>query len=123
MNDRQDGAADESAQSRVAGIIDRARERNLDRAAELGSWVVAAQQGRLSAQDRSVAAEVAHQLAGSAGTFGYLTATDIARELEGLFAEGGGAAHWTHTGARVQELVSRLREAPESDALPTTEIS
>ncbi len=111
-------AGDENAQTRVAGIIDRARERNLRRAAELASWVAAGEQGTLTADDRLVAAEVAHQLAGSAGTFGYLTATDIAREVERLFADGEGSDHWTHTAERVRDLVARLREAPEPDSPP-----
>lgn len=115
---RQALAADEAAQSRVAGIVDRARERNLGRASELASWIAVAERGSLTDQDRVVAAEVAHQLAGSAGTFGYLAATDIAREVEQSFTEGDGAEHWRRTAERIDDLTARLHEEPELESPP-----
>lgn len=140
MNDRNDGAeteqldvshssahrrtsrceqydSDESTRSKVAGIVHRARERNLGRAAELACWVDVARGGRLSSENRAAAAEIAHQLAGSAGTFGYRAATDIARVVEGLFVEGDGEQHWARTRECILELTTRLHEAPEIDNL------
>jgi HPt (histidine-containing phosphotransfer) domain-containing protein len=106
---------DEGTRSKVAGIFARARKRNLARAAELASWLDRAQCDGLSSEDRVLAAEVAHQLAGSAGTFGYQSATDLARDVERLFTEGDGERHWDLTCKRIDELTARLTEAPELD--------
>lgn len=105
--------AAEDAMSRVADIADRARERNLDRAGELVAWAKIGQQDSLSVEQRCEAAEIAHQLAGSAGTFGYLAATEIAREVEKLFAEADGVEAWTRLTECVRDLVRRLHEPPE----------
>jgi hypothetical protein len=109
--------ASEAALSRVADIADRARERNLDRAGELAAWATAGREGRISAEQRSEAAEIAHQLAGSAGTFGYQAATDVAREVERLFGEADGAEAWSRLTDCVRDLVLRLGEPPELTAL------
>jgi hypothetical protein len=109
--------ASEAALSRVADIADRARERNLDRAGELAAWATIGREGRISAEQRGEAAEVAHQLAGSAGTFGYQAATDVAREVERLFGEADGAEAWSRLTDCVHDLVRRLREPPELSAL------
>lgn len=105
--------AGEDALSRVADIADRARERNLGRAGELAAWATMGQRGDISSEQRGEAAEVAHQLAGSAGTFGYQAATEIAREVEQLFAEADGAESWHRLTECVRDLVRRLREPPE----------
>lgn len=106
-------AVDGDAGARVADIVDRARERNLDRAEELAGWVSAAEQGELTTDGRLVAAEVAHQLAGSAGTFGYQLATDRAREIENIFTEDQPVDAWERAADCVQDLVRRLHEPPE----------
>jgi len=103
----------EDALSLVAGIADRARERNLDRAGELAAWATIGERGAISVEQRGEAAEIAHQLAGSAGTFGYLTATDVAREVERLFAEANGPEAWTRLTERVRELLRHLHDPPE----------
>jgi HPt (histidine-containing phosphotransfer) domain-containing protein len=113
----RDLAADEDARNRVADIADRARERNLGRADELAAWASIGEQGELSSEQRGEAAEIAHQLAGSAGTFGYLAATDVAREVEKLFSEADGAESWNRLTECVRDLVRRLREPPELSAL------
>ncbi|SDT00922.1 Hpt domain-containing protein [Microlunatus soli] len=107
----------DDAGGRVADIMDRARERNLGRAEELAGWVKAAEQGELTHDGRLVAAEVAHQLAGSAGTFGYQAATDRAREIEGIFAEEQPAEAWERAADCVQDLVRRLHEPPEGGSV------
>ena len=106
----------EDALSLVAGIADRARERNLDRAGELATWASIGEQGAISVEQRGEAAEIAHQLAGSAGTFGYLGATDVAREVERLFAEANGPEAWTRLTECVRDLLRHLREPPELSA-------
>lgn len=99
---------------RVADIVDRARERNLDRAEELAGWVMAAEQGELTTDGRMVAAEVAHQLAGSAGTFGYQDATEKAREVEAIFTDGE-TAQWQRASDCIQAVIGELHEAPTQD--------
>ncbi|HEY9291200.1 MAG TPA: Hpt domain-containing protein [Microlunatus sp.] len=111
-------ATEENALDRVAGIFDRARERNLGRAHELAGWVKVAEERRLTATDRAEAKEVAHQLAGSAGTFGYQAATELAREIEKLFSDGDGASSWASARAHVRELVQHLHQPPETDGCP-----
>ncbi|QGN35113.1 Hpt domain-containing protein [Microlunatus sp. Gsoil 973] len=102
---------------RVADIADRARERNIGRAGDLAAWASIGRAGRISAEQRGEAAEIAHQLAGSAGTFGYQAATDVAREVERLFGEADGAEAWTRLTECVRDLVRRLQEPPELTAL------
>lgn len=108
--------ASEDALSLVADIADRARERNLDRAGELAAWASIGEQGTISVEQRGEAAEIAHQLAGSAGTFGYLSATDVAREVEQLFGEANGPEAWTRLTECVRDLLRRLHEPPELSA-------
>ena len=103
----------EDALSLVADIADRARERNLDRVGELAAWAKIGTRGAISVEQRGEAAEIAHQLAGSAGTFGYLGATDVAREVEQLFAEANGPEAWTRLSECVRDLLRHLREPPE----------
>lgn len=109
--------ADEDTRTRVADIADRARERNLGRADELAAWASIAEQGEISTEQRGEAAEIAHQLAGSAGTFGYLEATEVAREVEKLFSEADGTESWSRLTECVHDLARRLREPPELSAL------
>lgn len=104
---------DDDTLSRVADIADRARERNLDRAGELATLASIGKQGSISVEQRGEAVEVAHQLAGSAGTFGYLAATEIAREVETLFAEADEAESWNRLTECVRDLVSQLHDPPE----------
>ncbi|WP_460809443.1 Hpt domain-containing protein [Microlunatus endophyticus] len=110
----RDPAADEDARNRAADIADRARARNIGRADELAAWASIGEQGELSSEQRGEAAEIAHQLAGSAGTFGYLAATDVAREVEKLFSEADGAESWTRLTECVRDLLRRLREPRSS---------
>jgi HPt (histidine-containing phosphotransfer) domain-containing protein len=110
----------EEALNRVADIADRARQRNLDRAVELADFVRAAEHGDLSPEDCEEAADVAHQLAGSAGTFGYLVATELARRIERTFLEGepdGGDDVQESVQESVQELIQRLHQPPDVDDL------
>ena len=100
---------------RVAGIADRARERNLDRAEELAGWVTAAEQGELTTDGRMVAAEVAHQLAGSAGTFGYQSATERAREVEAIFNHGRSAQSWERASDCIQAVIGELNQPRTAD--------
>lgn len=112
-NEQAQSDPSEDALSLVADIADRARERNLDRAGELAAWASIGEQGAISVEQRGEAAEIAHKLAGSAGTFGYLGATDVAREVEQLFAEANGPEAWTRLTECVRDLLEHLRNPPQ----------
>ena len=119
MTGREPGTTGtEDPLERVHEIFARARERNLGRANELAGWVTLGEERRLTPDDRAEAKEVAHQLAGSAGTFGYQAATELAREIEQLFAEGDGPTCWARARDHVRELVRHLHHPPESGGCP-----
>ena len=82
-----DASAQLSAVMRVIGI--HARSVNLGRAEKLADALAGADNGRLDDSARQTATELAHQLVGSAGTFGFVGASDLAGELEQFFANGG----------------------------------
>lgn len=112
-SDRSCDVAGNGAGDRAAEIADRAWDRNRARSRELASWVDMARERELSDQERAVAAEVAHQLAGSAGTFGYLRTTEIARELEQVLAPLEAAPDWERAEACVAEISSSLDAGPD----------
>jgi HPt (histidine-containing phosphotransfer) domain-containing protein len=68
-------------------IAAHALESNLARLDRLQSAVLAAGSGTLLEHEQSEAAHVAHQLVGSAGTFGYGRVSRLARELEVFFQQ------------------------------------
>ena len=70
----------------MRGLRSRARVTNLSRATQLERAVDSAADGRLDETGRAQAAAVAHQLIGSAGTFGFADASRRAAELKDFFA-------------------------------------
>lgn len=70
----------------LSAIAAQARRTNLVRAAELRAAVERAASGGLDAAGWAAAERTAHQLAGSAGTFGYAGVSELARSLERLLA-------------------------------------
>jgi HPt (histidine-containing phosphotransfer) domain-containing protein len=82
-----DASAQLAAAMRVIGI--HARTVNLGRAERLADVLARADNGALDDSARQTATELAHQLVGSAGTFGFVGASDLAGELEQFFADGG----------------------------------
>lgn len=91
--DRPDPAA--SARAAFEGIGARALVTNRQRVTELQQSVGLATRGELSEDERARAADVAHQLVGSAGTFGYRRVSGLARQVElGLAAGGGQERAW-----------------------------
>ena len=54
--------------------------------------------------DRQDAADAAHKLAGSLGSYGLTRGSEIARELEQRFAPGGNLGEAAHVGRLVTEL-------------------
>ena len=67
----------------LRAIWEQRRENILARSAAIQRAVDAAIDGTLEAPVRAAAAREAHMLAGSAGTFGFRRASELARELEG----------------------------------------
>ncbi|MBA3529478.1 MAG: Hpt domain-containing protein [Propionibacteriaceae bacterium] len=78
-------SAEARARATMKRIAVRAHQSNLARASELQDAVSAALEGRLDEAQRLGAQRVAHQLYGSAGTFGYPRASELGRELEQFF--------------------------------------
>lgn len=72
----------------MRGLRSRARVTNLARAAQLESALEQAAAGELDQAARAQAVAIAHQLIGSAGTFGFAEASRRAQELKEFFARG-----------------------------------
>jgi HPt (histidine-containing phosphotransfer) domain-containing protein len=91
----------------VESISDHARSANLARAAHLDRVLADIAAGRDDEEERERATESAHQLVGSAGTFGFPGASSLAGELERYFVE----ADFTDPErlAAAREQVARLR--------------
>ena len=83
-----DEDASDSVRTYVRSIGDHARTVNRERAALLADALRAASRGVLDTEARHAAAQLAHQLVGSAGTFGFPVASKLAGELERFFEEG-----------------------------------
>ena len=111
MTSQGPGDAQEPPEDRlraaVESIGDHARSANLDRAARLEQVLADIAADRADEGERQEATEVAHQLLGSAGTFGFPGASQLAGELERYFVE----ADFTDQArlAAARDLVARLR--------------
>jgi HPt (histidine-containing phosphotransfer) domain-containing protein len=105
--DDGDASAQLTAAMRVIGA--HARTVNLGRAARLADALAGADDGGLDDSARQAATELAHQLVGSAGTFGFAGASDLAGELEQFFADGAFDDHTRLDAAR--STLHRLQQA------------
>jgi len=125
-----EGGADDGAEDRLRAVVEsiggHARSVNLDRADRLGQALAAVAAGARDDATRQDATEIAHQLVGSAGTFGFTGASRLAGELERYFAA---ADLDDPVGlADAEQRVRRLREElagepdyqPEDDPDPTS---
>ena len=90
MTAQPDAASESQAKARatIALIAGQARRHNIDRAAEIEDALMAALENRLDESVRLNAERAAHKIAGSAGTFGYPRASELARNLEHFFERG-----------------------------------
>ncbi|WP_157676897.1 Hpt domain-containing protein [Auraticoccus monumenti] len=70
----------------LARIAGEARQTNLRRADHLEEALSRLSEGRLDEEGRQRAVRAAHQLAGSAGTFGHQRAGELARRIEQFLA-------------------------------------
>jgi len=104
------------ARQAVQGIGDAALRSNQHRAEVLAVALEAAGRGDLNDDDWSAAAAVAHQLVGSAGTFGYTRASKLARELEHfLIAAESGPSELAAARAALGVISLDLRAAPDDE--------
>ena len=98
----------------LGNLVARARQSNLARARDLAAALEAAGAGLLSERQRRRAVEVAHQIVGSAGTFGYPRASSLAAELEQLLARGRlhDPQHRVEADRRLAALTNELGGEP-----------
>ena len=102
----------------LSAIAAQARRTNLVRAAELRAALDRAASEGLDAADWAAAERTAHQLAGSAGTFGYAAVSELARSLERLLAQAGisGASslpQLERAGALLDQVGDQLAAEPD----------
>ena len=93
----------------LSTITAQARRTNLTRTADLGAALDEAAERGLDAAGWADAERTAHQLAGSAGTFGFDGVSEIARSLERFFADA--AATGGSDPARLAEARAQLDRA------------
>ena len=87
-----------------------ARRSNLTRCAQLGEALDAAEAGRLPPAGRLEAAAVAHQVVGSAGTFGYPQVSALAAALEAYLAGDGTGSAADADGTGLQQARRELAQ-------------
>ena len=90
MNEGGSGR-DDDAEARLRAVVEsiggHARSANLARADRLSEALAEVAAGALDESDRRRATDIAHQLVGSAGTFGFPGASQLAGEIERYFVE------------------------------------
>ena len=110
----------------VESIGDHARAANLARAAHLEQVLADIAAGQADEEERQGATESAHQLVGSAGTFGFAGASQLAGELERYFVEADFtdqarlAAARDQVGRLLAELASDPTYQPDEEERDTT---
>lgn len=82
-----DDGPDEALQAMVRALGASARESNLARTAVLEEALAALGAGRLTVEVRESAVSAAHQVVGSAGTFGKRRSSALAADLERWFRD------------------------------------
>jgi HPt (histidine-containing phosphotransfer) domain-containing protein len=106
MTDRPD-ETDPTTEAVFNSISAQAQETNRIRVDGLDRLVKELAERGPAGDGRSRAKDLAHQIAGSAGTFGYARASELAREIEQLLT----LAHDAEVVAQLRERVTELREA------------
>jgi HPt (histidine-containing phosphotransfer) domain-containing protein len=124
--DDRDQDSDDRLQAAVESIGGHARSVNLERADRLSEALAAVAAGPLDESRRREAADVAHQLVGSAGTFGFEKASQLAGEIERYFLDADLAEPAPLAAARDQarrlrdELLGEPDYQPDDDRDPTS---
>ena len=104
-----DDVAEDRLRAVVESIGGHARSANLSRADRLSEALAEVAAGSLDEPARQEATEIAHQLVGSAGTFGFPEASQLAGEIERYFVEADLADPVRLATARDQ--IRRVQEA------------
>ncbi|SDT06780.1 Hpt domain-containing protein [Friedmanniella luteola] len=106
---------DDALRALMRTLAASAREANLARTAVLEEAQAALEAGRLDAEHREAAVAAAHQVVGSAGTFGRRRSSVLAADLEQWFRDGppagGDAAGRERVRAQLAELRTDLTAA------------
>lgn len=116
MNKGAPGSGGSDPGTAIAAIWARHRDDALGRVTALEDAVAALLENRLTAAERRAAERDAHRLAGSAGTFGFLQASESARQLEWIF--GGTDAVPAAAMLRAADEVVALRTAFDAGPPP-----
>jgi len=108
----QPGDQESAARSLLESIGSAARRTNQARVKQLGQALDSLRRGDLGPAERQRVAQVAHQLVGSAGTFGYANVSERARQLELFFAGGAvsDAVQVEAAGHAVAQMMQDLTE-------------
>jgi HPt (histidine-containing phosphotransfer) domain-containing protein len=106
--------AQEGLDAAMAVLRERAMARNLQRVEAVAGALERLHEGSLDDESRLRARTAAHSVAGSAGTFGFARATELARQLEALLEERGGG----DDQARAQRGLDDLEELRAALAAP-----
>jgi HPt (histidine-containing phosphotransfer) domain-containing protein len=113
---RPESAATPNVQSLFRTLQLRARATNQTRLEQLVGSLAAAGAGSLDDAGRRHATDLAHQIIGSAGTFGFAEASRIAVELEAFFATSTFSPEQLVLGAELLDGVGlHLAADPASD--------
>ena len=106
---------DDRVRAALASIGANARTRNLGRADTLDQALSRMESGTLTFEHQEAAVRSAHQLAGSAGTFGLQPASKLASWFEWFFTtpESVGQEDRALARARLTELRTRLDDPPD----------
>lgn len=116
----QPRATGQAAVARTAldGIGAQARRSNQARVRQLSAALSSLAKGELSLLECQRSVEVAHQLVGSAGTFGYARVSELGRQLELFFSSGA------RGDAREVDAVARALVRMQQDlTLPAAEVA
>jgi len=121
MGVTQAAGADDSALAAVRAIWWRRKAEILGRVALLEDAVAALMGNALDEPQRLVARRAAHQLAGSAGTFGFPRGSELAREMEHMMDPGAslGPTQVPRLAELVVSLRSELQGEPEAIPKPS----
>jgi HPt (histidine-containing phosphotransfer) domain-containing protein len=110
---------DDALRAVMRALAVSAREANLARTAVLEEALAALETGPLTPEHRAAAASAAHQVVGSAGTFGRGRSSELAAGLEQWFtdrsSEVADAASRARVRAQVAELRADLTEAHQDE--------
>jgi HPt (histidine-containing phosphotransfer) domain-containing protein len=106
---------DEALRSLLADLASSARVANLARVDVVAEGRHALAGNRLDETLRTAAARAAHQVVGSAGTFGSRVASDLAAELERYFESGADPAGLAAARDQLGELRDELEAGHQLD--------